>query len=67
MGTKSRRQQLRRVSVCDGIGELWFDSPAALEQALDSTAWAATVEDAKCFLDMERTTMIIVSEHTIIE
>jgi uncharacterized protein (TIGR02118 family) len=54
-------------SACDGIGELWFDSPAALEQALGSPEIAAAAEDAKRFLDMERTAMVIVGEDTIIE
>ena len=54
-------------SACDGIGELWFDSPAALEQALNSPEMAAAAEDAKRFLDMERTTMVIVGEDTILE
>jgi uncharacterized protein (TIGR02118 family) len=54
-------------SACDGIGELWFDSPAALEQALGSPEMRAAAEDAKRFLDMERTTMVIVGEDTIIE
>jgi uncharacterized protein (TIGR02118 family) len=54
-------------SACDGIGELWFDSPAALEQALGSPEMAAAAEDAKRFLDMERTAMVIVGEDTIIE
>jgi uncharacterized protein (TIGR02118 family) len=54
-------------SACDGIGELWFDNPAALEQALDSPEMAAAAEDAKRFLDMERTTTVIVGEDTIIE
>jgi uncharacterized protein (TIGR02118 family) len=54
-------------SACDGIGELWFDSPAALEQALNSPEMAAASEDAKRFLDMERTAMVIVGEDTIIE
>jgi uncharacterized protein (TIGR02118 family) len=52
---------------CDGIGELWFDSPAALEQALNSPEMAAAAEDAKRFLDMERTAMVIAVEDTIIE
>jgi len=55
------------VSACDGIGELWFDSPAALEQALGSPEMAAAAEDAKRFLGMERTAMVIVGEDTIIE
>jgi uncharacterized protein (TIGR02118 family) len=54
-------------SACDGIGELWFDSPAALEQALGSPEMAAAAEDATRFLDMERTAMVIVGEDTIIE
>jgi uncharacterized protein (TIGR02118 family) len=54
-------------SACDGIGELWFDSPAALEQALNSPEMTAAGEDAKRFLDMERTAMVIVGEDTIIE
>ena len=54
-------------SACDGIGELWFDSPAALEQALKSSEMAVAAEDAQRFLDMERTAMVIVAEDTIIE
>jgi uncharacterized protein (TIGR02118 family) len=47
--------------ICDGIGELWFESHAAMEAALGSPEMAAAVEDAKSFLDMERTGMVIVS------
>jgi uncharacterized protein (TIGR02118 family) len=54
-------------SACDGIGELWFDSPAALEQALDSPEMVAAAEDAKRFLDIHRTAVMIVGEDTIIE
>ena len=54
-------------SACDGIGELWFDSPAALEQALNSPEMAAAAEDAQRFLDMQRTAAVIVGEDTIIE
>jgi uncharacterized protein (TIGR02118 family) len=46
----------------DGIGELWFDSQAALEQALSSPQMAAAIEDARNFLDMEATQMVIVEE-----
>jgi uncharacterized protein (TIGR02118 family) len=68
-----RRWVLNRVTTtsngpaCDGIGELWFDSPAALEQAVGSPEMAAAAEDAKRCLDMERTAMVIVSEDPIIE
>jgi uncharacterized protein (TIGR02118 family) len=54
-------------STCDGIGELWFDSPAELEQALNSPEMAAAADDAKRFLDMERTAVVIAGEDTIVE
>ena len=50
--------------VCDGIGELWFESDEALETALGSPQMAAAVEDAKNFLDMDRTGLVIVEEKT---
>lgn len=52
--------------VCDGIGELWFASDEAMDKALNSPEMAAAVEDAKNFLDMDRTGMIVVQEKTII-
>ncbi|MCI0429001.1 MAG: EthD family reductase [Rhodospirillales bacterium] len=52
-------------SACDGVGEIWFASDQAMNQALNSSEMAAAVEDAKNFLDMERTSMIIVQENTV--
>lgn len=52
--------------ICDGIGELWFESDAVMEKALKSSEFGAAVEDAKNFLDMERTGMVIVQENTAI-
>ena len=52
--------------VCDGIGELWFASDEAMTRALNSPEMAAAVEDARNFLDMDRTGMIVVQEKTII-
>ena len=52
-------------AACDGIGELWFGSDAALNEALNSPQMAAAVEDAKNFLDMEKIGLIIVEEKTI--
>jgi steroid delta-isomerase-like uncharacterized protein/uncharacterized protein (TIGR02118 family) len=49
-------------SVCDGIGELWFESEAAMENALSSPEMAAAVEDARNFLDMETTGVVIAEE-----
>jgi EthD domain len=46
--------------VCGGIGELWFESDEAMTQALNSAEMAAAVEDAKNFLDMEKTGLVIV-------
>jgi uncharacterized protein (TIGR02118 family) len=48
--------------VCDGIGELWFESETAMEAALKSPEMGAAVEDAKAFLDMDRTGLLIVRE-----
>jgi uncharacterized protein (TIGR02118 family) len=48
--------------VCDGIGELWFDSDESLETALSSSQMAAAVKDAENFLDMARTGLVIVHE-----
>jgi steroid delta-isomerase-like uncharacterized protein/uncharacterized protein (TIGR02118 family) len=50
--------------VCDGIGELWFESDETLETALGSRQMTAAVEDAKNFLDMDRTGLVIVDEKT---
>jgi steroid delta-isomerase-like uncharacterized protein/uncharacterized protein (TIGR02118 family) len=50
--------------VCDGVGELWFDSDEVLEAALASPEMAAAVEDARNFLDMDRTGLVIVDEKT---
>ena len=51
----------------DGIAELWFDDPQALEQAMDSPEMAAAVEDAKRYLNMATTYALVVDEHTVIE
>jgi steroid delta-isomerase-like uncharacterized protein/uncharacterized protein (TIGR02118 family) len=51
--------------VCDGIGELWFESDEVLQQALNSPEMGAAVEDAKRFLDMRSTCLLIVDEKTV--
>lgn len=53
--------------ICDGVGELWFESDEAMERALSSPEMGATVESAKNFLDMEKTGLIIVAEKTVID
>ncbi len=54
------------ASAPDGIGELWFETDQALEKAMNSDEMGAAVEDAKKFLDMERTYAIPATEATII-
>jgi uncharacterized protein (TIGR02118 family) len=51
--------------ACDGIGELWFENDEAITKALNSREMAAAIEDAKNFLDMDRTGMVIVQEKLI--
>ena len=50
----------------DGIAELWFGNAQALEQAMNSPEMAAAVEDAKRYLDMEKTYALTVNEQNII-
>jgi hypothetical protein len=45
---------------------MWFDGEEGMTAALNSPEMAAAIEDAKNFLDMDRTGMIIVHEQTII-
>ncbi len=52
--------------VCDGVGELWFESNEAMETALNSPEMGAAVESATSFLDMDKTGMVIVEERTLI-
>jgi uncharacterized protein (TIGR02118 family) len=52
--------------ACDGVGELWFESDEAMQSALNSPAMTAAVEDAKNFLDMEKTGLVFVEEKTVI-
>lgn len=50
----------------DGVGELWFDTDAALEAAMTSPEMEAAVDDAKQFADMQRTYALPVTESTVI-
>jgi uncharacterized protein (TIGR02118 family) len=55
-----------RAGAPDGIGELWFDTDEALEKGANSPEMGAAVEDAKGFLDMDRTYAVPASEATIL-
>lgn len=54
-------------AACDGVGELWFESDEVMQQALSSPEMEAAVEDAKNFLDMEKTGLVVVEEKAILE
>ncbi len=53
-------------AACDGIGELSFESDEVMQAALNSPEMAAAVEDAKNFLDMEKTGMVIAEEKIVV-
>ena len=66
MGPESRDGRSNEAAT-NGNGELWFDSPAAIERAMKSPQMAAAVEDTKRFLDIERTYALIVDETTVFD
>jgi uncharacterized protein (TIGR02118 family) len=52
--------------VCDGVGEMWFESDRTMEAAVKSPEMAAAFEDARTFLDLERSGMLVAEEKVII-
>ncbi|GAC1360766.1 MAG: hypothetical protein PVS3B3_29000 [Ktedonobacteraceae bacterium] len=52
--------------ICDGVGELWFASDEAMQQALSSPEMGAVFQDGQRFLDLEKTGGIIVEEKPIV-
>jgi uncharacterized protein (TIGR02118 family) len=52
--------------ICDGVGELWFENDEEMQKALNSPELGAAVEDARNFLDMDKTGLIIVEEKTVV-
>jgi hypothetical protein len=48
------------------VGELWFESDEVMNEALNSPQMGAAVEDARRFLDMDKTGLIIVDEKTVV-
>jgi uncharacterized protein (TIGR02118 family) len=50
----------------DGIGELWFESSEALEAAMASPEWQATLADAPNFIVVEQSPAAFVSEITVV-
>jgi hypothetical protein len=50
----------------DGIGELWFADAQSMSKGMSSPEMAAAGEDARRFLDMEKTFALIVVENALV-
>jgi uncharacterized protein (TIGR02118 family) len=55
-----------QANAPDGVGELWFETDEALDAALTSPEMGAAIDDARTFLDMDRTYAVPASEAAII-
>ena len=51
---------------CDGIAELWFDSPEAMRAGFASPEGAATTADIQNFLDPDRVGEMVVEEVSVV-
>ena len=51
---------------CDGIAELWFDSPEAMKAAFASPEGIATTADIPNFLDPDRVGEMVVDEIAVV-
>ena len=49
----------------DGIGELWFEDAEAMERVMNSPEMGAGFEDAKRFVDFEKSYSLVVEESLI--
>lgn len=49
----------------DELAQLWFESPADLKEAMQTTAWERILTDAENFVDVEETVMVTVGEQTL--
>lgn len=54
-----------RDIACDGLGLSWFDSFEAVRAAAGAPEHKGVDEDAPSFLDLDRTTTLIVHEHVM--
>lgn len=52
-------------ATCDAVAELWFDSVEALATAMNSQQERAAAADAANFIDLARTSMVVVTERTV--
>ena len=62
-----RRPGDEREGAPDGIGELWFDDPAAMDDVMNGPAMAKAFDDATRFADLERSYPLVVAERVRIE
>lgn len=53
-------------AACNGVGELSFESDEVMQAALNSPEMAAAVDDARNFLDVDKTGLVIVEEQTVV-
>ena len=53
-------------AACDGIGELWFESDEAVQAAIESSVWQEAVDDARRYIDLEKSGAIIVTEKKMV-
>jgi uncharacterized protein (TIGR02118 family) len=51
----------------DGVAQIWFDSPEAMNEAFASPAGKAMAEDGGKFLDMSFTRNFVAREHVVID
>lgn len=49
----------------DGMAELWFDGPGALEAARQSPEWRTSSDDEAHFVDQTRTALFLTEEREI--
>ena len=62
---QNRVTSLEPAAAPDGIGELWFEDAEAMERVMSSPDMAAAFEDAKRFLDLEKSHALGVDESPI--
>jgi len=55
-----------RIPPCDGIAELWFDSPEEMQAAFASPEGVATTADIPNFLDPDRVGEMVVDEVEVV-
>ena len=51
---------------CDGVAELWFDSPEAFQAALASPEGEEMLADVPNFLDPEKVRAVVIEEVSIV-